>query len=64
MAFKQYMPLKLAKRGIKVWLRADSTTHYVSAFEVYTEWPNQGEPELGLGACIVTDPSQDLVDCN
>lgn len=40
LAFKQYMPLKPAKRGIKVWLRADSTTHYVSAFEVYTGRPN------------------------
>ena len=64
LAFKQYMPLKPAKRGIKVWLRADSATHYVSAFEVYTGRPNQGEPELGLGARVVTDLSRDLVDCN
>lgn len=64
LAFKQYMPLKPAKRGIKVWLRADLTTHYVSAFEVYTGRPNQGEPELGLGARIVTDFSRDLMDCN
>lgn len=64
LAFKQYMPLKPAKRGIKVWLRADSTTHYVSAFEVYTGRPNEGEPELGLRARVVTDLSRDLVDCN
>lgn len=64
LAFKPYMPLKPTKRGIKVWLRADSTTHYVSAFQVYTGWPNQGESELGLGARIVTDLSRDLVDCN
>lgn len=64
LAFKQYMPLKPAKRGIKVWLRADSTTHYVSAFEVYTGQPTQGEPEIGLGARVVTDLSRDLVDCN
>ena len=63
LAFKQYMPLKPAKRGIKVWLRADSTTHYVSTFQVYTGRPRQGEPEpeCGLGARVVTELSRDLV---
>ena len=64
LAFKQYMPLKPAKRGIKVWLRADSNTHYVSAFQVYTGRPTQGEPEIGLGARVVFELSRDLVDGN
>ena len=61
LAFKQYMPLKPAKRGTKVWLRVDSTTHYVSAFQVYTGRPRQGEPECGFGARVVTELSRDLV---
>ena len=64
LGFKQYMPLKPAKRGIKVWLRADSNTHYVSAFQVYTGRPAQGEPEIGLGARVVFDLSRDLVGGN
>ena len=51
------MPLKPAKRGIKVWLCADFTTHNVSAFQVYTERPRQGKPECGLGAPVVTELS-------
>ena len=32
---KQYMPLKPVKRGIKVWVRADSHNGYFSQFQVY-----------------------------
>lgn len=32
---KQYMPKKPVRRGIKVWMRADAESGYVSAFEVY-----------------------------
>ena len=32
---KQYMPMKPTKRGIKVWVRADSHNGYISDF-VYT----------------------------
>ena len=32
----QYMPLKPTKQGIKIWMRADANTGYVSAFNVYT----------------------------
>ncbi|XP_032230145.2 piggyBac transposable element-derived protein 4-like [Nematostella vectensis] len=43
LAYKQYMPMKPVKRGIKVWIRADSITHYVSRFQVYTGKPQQGQ---------------------
>ncbi|XP_048586613.1 piggyBac transposable element-derived protein 4-like, partial [Nematostella vectensis] len=61
LGFKQYMPLKPAKRGIKVWLWADSHTHYVSVFQVYAGRPKQNTAETGLGARVVTDLSRDLV---
>ena len=35
-SLKQYMPMKPIKRGIKVWVRADSNNGYFSQFEVYT----------------------------
>ena len=52
-------PLKPTKRGIKVWMRADAITHYVSRFEVYTGRKQQG-PELGLGARVVRNLAADL----
>ena len=33
-SLKQYLPLKPIKRGIKIWMRADANTGYVSAFSV------------------------------
>ena len=36
LSLKQDMPLKPTKRGIKVWVAADSTNRYFSRFEVYT----------------------------
>ena len=51
-SLKQYMPLKPTKRGIKIWMRADANTGYVSAFNVYTG--KKGDSvEKGLGSKIV-----------
>ena len=36
LSLKQDTPLKPTKRGIKVWVAADSTNRYFSRFEVYT----------------------------
>ena len=63
LGFKQYMPLKPAKRGIKVWIRADSVSHFVCQFQVYTGRPNQGQ-EHGLGERVVKELSRDLVNRN
>ena len=47
-SLKQYMPLKPV-RGIEVWARAEASSGYVSAFQVYTG--KQGDTtETGLGA--------------
>ena len=35
LSFKQYMPMKPDKFGIKVWLLADANTYYVPRFQVY-----------------------------
>ncbi|KAK3755676.1 hypothetical protein QZH41_000647 [Actinostola sp. cb2023] len=61
LGFKQYMPMKPIKRGIKVWMRADSISHFVCQFQVYTGRP-RGGAEHGLGERVVKDLSRELVD--
>ena len=51
-SLKQYMPLKPIKRGIKVWVAADSTNGYFSRFEVYTG-KKDNTTEHSLGARVV-----------
>ena len=41
--FLLYMPKKLTKWGIKVWVCAEATTAYVSTFTVYTGKDNDDE---------------------
>ena len=53
------MPLKPAKRGIKVWIRADSVSHFVCQFQVCTGRPNQGQ-EHGLGERVVKELSREV----
>ena len=45
------MPKKPIKRGIKVWVRADSANGYFCDFDVYTGASQS--PEKGLGASVV-----------
>ena len=46
-SLKQYMPIKPIKRGIKVWVLADSINGYFSQLEVYTgKQPDQVETGL------------------
>ena len=56
---KQYIPLKPTKRGIKVWIAADSTNGYLSHFEVYTG-KKGNTVEQGLGARVVKTLTSDL----
>lgn len=49
-SLKQYMPQKPVKRGIKVWVLADSTNGYFSRFEIYTG--RKENAERGLGARV------------
>ena len=57
-ALKQYMPMKPIKRGIKVWVLADSTNGYFSRFQVYTG--RQDNREVGLGAYVVKTLTNEL----
>lgn len=61
LGFKQYMPMKPIKRGIKVWMRADSIAHFVSRFQLYTG-RSRGGKEHGVGECVVTKLLSDLED--
>ena len=47
--FRQYMPAKPTKYGIKVWVRADSTNGYVNEFSVYVGKPPGVNREVALG---------------
>ena len=57
-SLKQYMPVK---RGIKVWVRADSHNGYFSQFQIYKGKGTNMSPELGLGGSVVKQLSRPLV---
>ena len=59
LGFKQYMPLKPTKRGVKVWVRADPHNGYVQKFDVYVG-KQAGVVETGLGDKVVKDLTRDL----
>ena len=58
---KQYLPMKPVKRGIKVWVRADSHNGYFSQFDVYRGKGSNTSPELGLGGSVVKQLTRPLV---
>ncbi|XP_064624550.1 piggyBac transposable element-derived protein 4-like [Lineus longissimus] len=59
LAWKQYIPKKPIKWGIKIWCLCDSGTGYTLAFKVYTGAAQgdqqQGQDQHGLGYNVVTD---------
>jgi hypothetical protein len=56
LAFRQYLPKKPIKYGIKVWCRADPTDGYLHEFQVYTGKAGQGgRSEPGLTTHVVLD---------
>lgn len=59
---KQYMPIKLVKRGFKVWARADSLTGYLHQFQVYTGKTENVESELGSN--VIMKLCQSLINEN
>ena len=54
LAFRQYLPAKPIKWGVKVWVLAESDTGYLSRFQVYTGREPGGQ-ERGLTHRVVTD---------
>ena len=57
-SLKQYMPMKPIKRGIKVWVLADSRNGYFCRLEVYTG--RKTTTEYGLGERVVRDLTLDF----
>ena len=53
LGFRQYLPLKPIKWGIKVWVLAESCTGYCANFQVYTG--REGPAEKGLAHRVVMD---------
>ena len=54
LSFKQYLPAKPTKFGVKVWVRADPNNGYVNEFQVYTGKSDQtSSSEGGLGERVV-----------
>eukprot|EP00112_Aurelia_sp_Birch-Aquarium-sp1_P011536 Seg2424.5 transcript_id=Seg2424.5/GoldUCD/mRNA.D3Y31 product="PiggyBac transposable element-derived protein 4" protein_id=Seg2424.5/GoldUCD/D3Y31 len=51
--FRQYLPAKPTKYGIKVWMRADSHHGYCNDFNVYLGKPKDGQRQVGLGKQVV-----------
>ncbi|XP_027874871.1 piggyBac transposable element-derived protein 4-like [Xiphophorus couchianus] len=59
-SFRQYMPSKPAKYGIKIWAACDAKTSYVLNMQVYTGKPAGGAPEKNQGTRVVLDMSNGL----
>ena len=62
LSFKQYVPMKPTKRGVKVWMRADPHNGFVNEFQVYTG--KEGAVEHGLGERVMRDLCQNIVNRN
>ena len=63
LSFRQYMPAKPTKYGIKVWMAADSANRYVLNYEVYLGKEPGRQRQHGLGYDVVmtmTEPFWNL----
>lgn len=54
LGFRQYLPAKPTKWGVKVWSLAESDTGYLHCFQVYTG-REEGRQEKGLSYRVVMD---------
>lgn len=58
--FRQYMPNKPGKYGIKIWAACDAKTAYAWNMQIYTEKPASGVPEKNQGKRVVLDMTKGL----
>ena len=63
LSFRQYLPAKPTKYGIKVWMRADPTNGYTNEFQVYTG-KDAGTREVGLATRVVMDLTEKIWERN
>lgn len=62
LSFKQYLPAKLTKFGIKVSERASPQNGYCHEFQIYTVKVDGGATEEGLGARVVEDLTRKIIN--
>ena len=55
LSFRQYLPMKPIKWGVKLWTLCESETGYTVNFQVYTGKDQQRGVEHGLGYRVVMD---------
>ena len=53
--FRQYIPTKPGKYGIKVWVLADAENYYCNNLQVYTGARETGTRETNQGARVVNN---------
>ncbi|XP_030266920.1 piggyBac transposable element-derived protein 4-like [Sparus aurata] len=58
--FRQYMPNKPARYGIKIWVACDSKSSYAWKMQVYTGKPTAGGSEKNQGMRVVLDVTEGL----
>nr|XP_055053772.1 piggyBac transposable element-derived protein 4-like [Misgurnus anguillicaudatus] len=58
--FRQYMPKKPAKYGIKIWAACDANSSYAWNMQIYTGKPSDGAPERNQGMRVVLEMSEGL----
>ena len=64
LSFRQYMPAKPTKYGIKVWLGADAWNGFVLNHKVYLGKETNAAPRNGLGYEVVMDISRPFLGKN
>lgn len=63
-SFRQYIPSKPAKYGIKMWVLCDSESYYVHNAQVYVGRERNAAPERNQGQRVVLDLCEGLSDRN
>ncbi|XP_044058900.1 piggyBac transposable element-derived protein 4-like [Siniperca chuatsi] len=58
--FRQYMPSKLAKYGIKAWVACDAKSSYAWKMQIYIRKPTAPAPERNQGMHVVLDLTEGL----
>ncbi|CAJ1086718.1 activating transcription factor 7-interacting protein 1 isoform X3 [Xyrichtys novacula] len=58
--FRQYMPSKPGKYGIKLWVACDARSSYAWNMQVYTGKPASGAPEKKQGMRVVLEMTEGL----
>lgn len=59
-SFRQYMPSKPAKYGLKFWLAVDSKSGYIWKIQPYLGKPKNGQPEKNQGERVVLELTEGL----